>query len=46
MLDNGVNFLREHISDIKRNDSTWEYNRHAFLLYVLARGGERSEATA
>jgi len=42
VLDNGVNFLREHISDVKRNDSTWQYNRHAFLLYVLARGGELS----
>ncbi len=38
VLDNGINYLREHLSDIRRNDSTWRYNRHAFVLYVLARG--------
>jgi len=42
VLDNGVTFLKDHLSDIKRNDSTWKYNRHAFVLYVLARGGELS----
>jgi uncharacterized protein YfaS (alpha-2-macroglobulin family) len=40
VLDNGVTFLREHLSDINRNDPTWKYNRHAFLLYVLARGNQ------
>jgi uncharacterized protein YfaS (alpha-2-macroglobulin family) len=39
VLDNGVNYLREHLPDIKRNDATWQYNRHAFILYVLAREG-------
>jgi hypothetical protein len=38
VLNNGVTFLRDHLSEIGRNDSTWRYNRHAFMLYVLARG--------
>ena len=42
VLDNGVAFLRDHLSDLNRNDPTWKYNRHAFVLYVLARGGELS----
>ena len=40
MLDNGVAFLKDHLSDLNRNDATWQYNRHAFLLYVLARGNQ------
>ena len=40
VLDNGVAFLKDHLSDLNRNDATWQYNRHAFLLYVLARGNQ------
>jgi hypothetical protein len=40
VLDNGITFLRDHLSEIRRNDPTWKYNRHAFVLYVLARGDE------
>ena len=42
VLDSGVNFLKDHLSDLNRNDATWQYNRHAFILYVLARGEELS----
>ncbi len=42
VLDNGITFMRDHLSEINRNSSTWQYNRHAFVLYVLARGGELS----
>jgi uncharacterized protein YfaS (alpha-2-macroglobulin family) len=38
VLANGISFLRQNIPDLKRNDSTWKYNRTAFMLYVLARG--------
>jgi uncharacterized protein YfaS (alpha-2-macroglobulin family) len=40
VLHNGSTFLREHLSEIGRNDPAWKYNRHAFVLYVLARGGK------
>jgi alpha-2-macroglobulin len=37
VLRRGIQFLTENVPDLKRNDSTWKYNRTAFGLYVLAR---------
>jgi len=45
VLSNGINYLRENLPELGRNDASWQYNRQAFMLYVLARangllGGE------
>jgi uncharacterized protein YfaS (alpha-2-macroglobulin family) len=40
VLANGISFLKENIPGLKRNDPEWMFNRTAFLLYVLGRGGE------
>jgi uncharacterized protein YfaS (alpha-2-macroglobulin family) len=40
VLANGLNYLKENLPDLKRNDATWQYNRAAFMLYVLARGDQ------
>jgi uncharacterized protein YfaS (alpha-2-macroglobulin family) len=40
VLDNGIAYLKDNLPDLKRNDASWQYNRHAFMLYVLARAGE------
>jgi uncharacterized protein YfaS (alpha-2-macroglobulin family) len=37
VLDNGIAYLKNNLPDLKRNDASWQYNRHAFMLYVLAR---------
>jgi uncharacterized protein YfaS (alpha-2-macroglobulin family) len=39
-LTKGLNYLNENAPDLDRNDATWQYNRHVFMLYVLARAGE------
>ena len=39
VLDNGIAYLKDNLSLLKRNDASWKYNRHAFMLYVLARAG-------
>jgi alpha-2-macroglobulin len=36
----GISYLSDHVSDLKRNDASWQYNRTAFILYVLARADE------
>ena len=40
VLARGIKFLEENVPDLKRNDATWQYNRTAFMLYVLARADE------
>lgn len=40
VLTNGLNYLKENLPKLQRNDASWEFNRHAFILYVLARAGE------
>ncbi len=40
VLDAGIAYLKGNLPDLKRNAASWEYNRHAFILYVLARAGE------
>ncbi|MFT3891151.1 MAG: alpha-2-macroglobulin family protein [Anaerolineales bacterium] len=40
VLSRGIKFLEENVPNLKRNDATWQYNRTAFMLYVLARANE------
>ena len=40
ILDNGIAYLKDYLPDLGRNDASWLYNRHAFMLYVLARANE------
>ena len=40
VLNNGINYLKDNLPFLGRNDAAWKYNRHAFMLYVLARAGE------
>jgi uncharacterized protein YfaS (alpha-2-macroglobulin family) len=44
VLNNGLNYLTQNVPNLQRNDSTWQYNRTAFMLYVLARA-ERLSAS-
>ncbi|MBI5353104.1 MAG: Ig-like domain-containing protein [Chloroflexi bacterium] len=37
VLSNGINYLKGNLPDLRRNDASWQFNRHAFMLYVLAR---------
>jgi uncharacterized protein YfaS (alpha-2-macroglobulin family) len=38
VLENGINYLQLNLTEVKRNDDSWKFNRRAFMLYVLARG--------
>ncbi len=38
VLDNGVKYLNENLPNLYQNAATWQCNRYAFMLYVLARG--------
>lgn len=40
VLTNGINYLKGNLPDLRRNDASWQYNRHAFMLYVLARADQ------
>ncbi len=40
VLANGIQFLEGHVPALNRNDAAWQYNRTAFMLYVLARAGK------
>ena len=40
VLANGLDYLKNNLPDIKRNEASWHYNRYAFMLYVLARADE------
>src|SRR5258706_1810096 len=44
VLNNGLSYLTQNVPNLQRNDSTWQYNRTAFMLYVLARA-ERLSAS-
>lgn len=39
VLNNGINYLKVNLQDLQPNAAHWQYNRYAFTLYVLARGG-------
>ena len=38
VLDNGVSYLNQNMPNLYQNAATWQYNRYAFMSYVLARG--------
>ncbi|MEW5957182.1 MAG: Ig-like domain-containing protein [Chloroflexota bacterium] len=38
-LSNGQNFLLNHLQSTRQLNSTFDANRHAFVLYALAEGG-------
>ncbi len=38
VLDNGIKYLNENPPNLYQNAATWQYNRYAFMIYVLARG--------
>lgn len=40
VLDNGIEYLKLNLRALGPNDPKWQYNRQAFILYVLARAGE------
>lgn len=37
---NAIGYLLENMPRLDRNDATWQYNRQAFIVYVLTRAGE------
>ncbi|RME97398.1 MAG: alpha-2-macroglobulin, partial [Chloroflexi bacterium] len=39
MLANGQNYLLDHLKSTRQLNSTFDANRHAFVLYTLAEGG-------
>ena len=40
VLNNGTDYLSKNLPDLYHNAATWQYNRYAFMLYVLARGNQ------
>ena len=38
VLDNGISYMRGNLPNIYVNAAEWQFNRYAFMLYVLARG--------
>ena len=42
VIDNGVDYLQRHITNVDRLTGRNRYNRQAFLVYVLARAGAPS----
>ena len=40
VLNNGIGYLKINLPYIKSNAASWQFNRHAFMLYVLARANE------
>lgn len=40
VLANGQNFLLNHLQTTRQLNSTFDANRHAFVLYALAEGGQ------
>lgn len=45
VLMNGLNYLKNNLPYLNHNAAAWERNRQAFILYVLAEGGELSSGT-
>ena len=43
VLENGLDYLRENLADVEKNDPRWKFNRQAFILYVLTRAGGRED---
>ena len=40
VLNNGIDYLNKNLPDLYHNAATWQYNRYAFMTYVLARGNK------
>ena len=40
LLNNGIDYLNKNLPDLYKNAATWQYNRYAFMTYVLARGNK------
>jgi uncharacterized protein YfaS (alpha-2-macroglobulin family) len=40
VLARGIDYLKTNVPNLRRNDATWQFNRAAFMLYVLARADE------
>ncbi len=40
VLQNGIKYLKGGALGLNKNDPTWEFNRTAFIVYVLARAGD------
>jgi len=40
VLNNGIDYLNKNLPDLYHNAATWQYNRYAFMSYVLARGNK------
>ena len=40
VLDNGLRYVKTNLPNIYINAPTWQFNRYAFMLYVLARGDQ------
>ncbi len=38
VLNNGIGYLNQNLPNLYENAATWQYNRYAFMLYVLGRG--------
>lgn len=45
VLQNGMEFLKNHLLYLDNNAPAWERNRQAFILYVLALGDEISSGS-
>ncbi len=44
VIQRGVEFLQQRLEPAARLDATWQANRQAFVLYVLAEAGEAEES--
>ena len=44
VLSNGTDYLANNLPTLSANDPTWQFNRQAFVLYVLARDGNFQDA--
>lgn len=40
VYDNAISYLLENIPRLDRNDSQWQFNRQAFIVYALTRADE------
>jgi uncharacterized protein YfaS (alpha-2-macroglobulin family) len=40
VLTNAVQYLKDSLPVLDKNAASWQYNRQAFLIYVLVRAGE------
>lgn len=41
VLSKGIKYLQKNIPSLQRNDARWQYNRQAFIIWVLRRATDR-----